>query len=214
MADLTKTTGVILLGGGSQEWNTVDDNASVSGDFVESAELDCGVFLETTLHIDVCQSNNSVGAAATPIKVRVLVKSNDTSGTDHDWHLLTELQAFSTVTYGGTAATYGTIDLNTTSAPVSSTAFFNPGDPVLLKGDTYTEYELVWIADVTTTNYKLMDPVDFSHDDGGGSLYAVLGQFNVSIPPSVSVCKVFFINTDEDATYEVRVRYTGVSEIV
>ena len=80
----------------------------------------------------------------------------------------------------------------------------------IYEGGGITNSEIVWLME-GASDAALMDPPVRNHADTT-PYFEVNAQFNVTIPDSVSTCKVAFNNRDADATYAVRVRLTKWTE--
>lgn len=198
MADFTKTTGQLM------EWSLLDDTGAAL-QTLESSELDVSTDIETILHIDICHANNAGGLAGS-LEVNVLVKSGT---TDEEWHTLIQLGS------GDGSTTDGTTDTVTAGGDTISAndgADWAIGGKIFIFDGTIADSEICFIGDINTNNVFPIDPVVNAHVTTT-PLFDVVDQFNVTVPPSVSSVKVFFNNTDADANYAIRIRWTKATDI-
>lgn len=207
MADYTNAAGAQLL-----DWTTLDDTGAVPT--TESSALTVDTNIGTTLHIDMCHqdandaSTNYAGAI-------VFVKSGT---TDEDWHEFVRLQAT-----GGQAnaqvlaAASGSGQANPDRIEVAATANFQtPGAKYFLKDvGTLADSCIVTNKDYVSNDYvEAMDDLVNAYDSSD-YLYDIVDQWNVFIPGEMGIksVKVFFYNTDGDATYACRVRYSQATDL-
>lgn len=204
-ADNTKSQGTLM------DWTVLDDTAATPT--TETNELDSGEGLNDAvlafLHIDMCHSNNS--AAGDAAGVSILIKSGT---TDEDWHELVRFPAT-----GGTANVGNCNDTTASGQAVieltSTTNFETPGDIYFLKDEgtladsclvmnqgTYADDDWITVIDDLVNAY-----------DADDNLYDIVDQWMVALPSSIQACKVLFYNTDADANYACRVKYTMVTDI-
>ena len=199
-ADLTKASGEL------QDWVLLDDTGAVPT--TETSVLTTTDDVAVFYHITMAHANTS--AAGDLAGFSLLIKSGT---TDEHWEEFIRMSAT-----GGTA-NEGDIDQQSASAQanvyLAATANFNtPGQIIFVKnvGDI-TGSCLVQNKDTTTDDYiTAIDnlAVTFETDD---VTYDIVDQWTVQIPSSVVVSKILFYNTDADANYACRVRYTKATDI-
>lgn len=204
MAVVTKSTGQLM------DWTLLDDTGGTP--FTETNELDSGEGLDTSieaiLYVDMCHRDTN--AAGDEAYCAVLVKHGT---TDEDWSVLQVFQA--------TAGTANQGDCDAVSAAsqpnvylTSTTNFETPGDVYFLCDETtLADSCLVLNKDYVNDDYVIsMDDLANAYD-ADDNLYDIVDQWQISLPDSVAAAKVIFYNTDADATYACRVRYTLITAI-
>ena len=198
MATPTKTTEV------SRDWSALDDTGGV--EHIEGPEIDVSGNIATVLHIDVCSADANASTAATSVEVIVFVKSG---GADDHWEVLSRLDAAAASTDAGTV---GTLTGGSSNSVTYTGTDLGAGQGMFIyEGGGVTNSEIVWLME-GASDAALMDPPVRSHVNTT-PYFEVNAQFNVTVPDSVSTCKVAFKNRDADATYLVRVRVTKWTEI-
>lgn len=198
--DNTKATGEL------QDWVLLDDTGATPT--TETSALTTTDDVAVFLHITMAHCNTS--AAGDLAGFSILIKSGT---TDEHW------EEFIRMTATGGTANEGDIDQQSASAQanvyLAATANFNtPGQLIFVKnvGDI-TGSCLVLNKDTTTDDYiTCIDnlAVTFENDD---TTYDIVDQWTIQLPPSIVTSKVLFYNTDADANYACRVRYTKVTDL-
>ena len=198
--DATKASGEL------QDWVLLDDTSAVPT--IETSALTTTDDIAVYLHITMAHCNTS--AAGDLAGFSILVKSGT---TDEHWEEFIRMAAT-----GGTA-NEGDIDQQCAAAQanvyLAATANFDaPGQIVYVHnvGDI-TGSCLVTNKDTTTDEYiTAIDnlAVTFEDDD---TTYDIVDQWTIQLPPSIVVSKILFYNTDANANYACRVRYTKVTDI-
>lgn len=202
--DNTKSQGTLM------DWTLLDDTAGTPT--TESNELDSGEGLNDAvvafLHIDVCHADGN--AAGTAAGVSILIKSGT---TDEDWHEWRRV--------GVTAGTANVGDCDDTSAsgqaviPLTSTTNFETaGDIYFLKDEgTLADSCLVQLKSFTNdVSITVIDNLVNAYD-ASDNAYDIVDHWTIVLPASIQSCKVLFYNTDADATYACRIKYTMVTDI-
>lgn len=197
--DLTKSQGTLM------DWTLLDDTAGTP--LLESNELDSGEGLDasviTFLHIDVCHADGN--AAATAAGVSIQIKSGT---TDEDWHEWLRV--------GVTAGTANVGDCDDTSAsaqaviPLTSTTNFEMAGDIFFLKDEGTLADSCLVQLKTFTNDVSITVIDnlVNAYDADDNAYDIVDHWTIVLPASVQSSKVVFYNTDADATYACRIKYT------
>ncbi len=197
MADFTKATGQLM------DWTLLDDTGAIQ--VQESGELDVSTDIETVLHIDICHANNAAAAEGS-LEVNVLVQSGS---SDEDWHTLQRIGSGDGSTTDGTT---GAITAGDSTISANDGTDWTIGERIFIFDGTIADSEICFIKNISTNNVLPIDNIVNSHASGT-DLFDVVDQFNVTIPSSVSTCKVYFNNTDADANYALRIRFTKATDI-
>ena len=202
--DATKSLGSLM------DWTLLDDTAGTP--VTESGELDSGEGLDASvvgiLHIDMCHADGN--AAGTAAGISILIKSGT---TDEDWHEFLRVSA--------TAGTANVGDCDDTSAsaqaviPLASTTNFETAGDIYFLKDEGTLADSCLVQLQTFANDVSITVIDnlVNAYDASDNTYDIVDTWNIKLPSTIQSCKVLFYNTDADATYACRVKYTLLTDI-
>lgn len=204
--DFTKSQGQIL------DWTLLDDTGS-DNPFAESTIQTFADDVELTLNIVVAHADAN-DAAGNVVTVSVLVRA----GSDNEaWRLVYENPAGgSQATAETLAANSGVSEANPERMEVADTTDFDTGaSEWLFLRDTTTlvDSALVLVEGWADADYYI-NAWDLVRDyDSADILHNGVSHLNVPIPSGAQFFNVTFHNSDDDATYAVRVDYTTVTDI-
>lgn len=203
MADFTKSKGQLL------DWTLLDDTATDSPS-VETSALALDEELGATLTIVVAHADTTDASTSyVYISVQGKVGSND-----EDWRQIVPLQA------GGGQATTEALDAESasgqTQVKVAATTDWDTGqlERLFLKDGTLINSELITVVGWADADYYIAaDNLAYTHA-AATALYDHVDEIPIHIPPGYDSVKVIFGNTHGTATYNVKVDYNLITEIV
>jgi len=199
-ADFTKASGEL------QDWILLDDTAAVPT--IDTSALTTTDDVAVFLHITMAHCNTS--AAGDLAGFSILVKSGT---TDEHW------EEFIRMTATGGTANAGNCDQESASAQanvyIAATANFDAPGQLIFFHDAGTMADSCLIVNKDTTTDDYITAIDnlVNTYDADDFLYDIVDQWTVQIPASIVVSKILFYNTDADANYACRVRYTKVTDL-
>lgn len=206
MADFTKVDGQLI------NWSVLVAAASGAAHFVETSIFEIPDDIKITLHIDMCHKDTN--DAADPAGVSVFIRSGT---TNEDWHELCKYEATGGTALGVVlAAASGQGEANPDRIEVAATSNFQTaGDKYfLMDAGTLGGSCIVVNKGYKTNDYIVsMDPLLNAYDTSD-YIYNIVDQWNIRVPSTVKAAKVIFWNTDADATYACRARYSKDTNIV
>ena len=203
MADFTKTKGQLL------DWTLLDDTGSDIPSVESSVmALDEEIGAKLMLVVAHADTNDPAGANVY-ISIQVKVGAND-----EDWREYVQLTA------GGVQATTEALDAESAAAQpnvkVAAATDWDTGmlERLFLKDGTLINSELITVVGWADADYYIAaDNLTNTHAIAT-ALFDEVDEIPVFIPKEYDAVKVIFGNSHGTATYNVRVDYNLVTEIV
>ena len=207
MAVYTKDEGQLL------DWTELPDTVTDIPSYVAMGLVTKADELEENIVITVAHKDTN-DAASNFVTVRVLGRMG---ADDEAWREIVALQA------GGGQATSEALNANSGASQanperieVASTADWDTGLGewlFLLDANVLVDSALVLVAGWSDNDYYI-NSWDLVRDyDAADSLFDGVDQFPVRVPAGYQYFKVVFYNSDNDATYAVRVDYAEVDSL-
>ena len=204
-SDYTKSSGAVKL-----DWTLLDDTAS-DAPFASTGAVTCADDMQVMLHIDVCHlDTDSPGTVTVSIWTRA-------GATNENWHRLDSYMCGTTLSVKeDLAAASGDGQANAERIEVADTGDWDTGsEEALFLYDTGTLVNSCivvidgWVdADYYTADHDLVNVYDSADD-----LLDDVSMTSILLPAGVIAYKINFYNSDDAATYAVRVEETKVTDL-